>query len=170
MSETLSLEAPNEQKPPSRFPWFVVLIAGVALCAALYFYISPGTAPRPSSTSAPARLPFGSAEQAYASNLHIENLSLERSENFLQQEVTTLAGEAVNSGSRPLRDAEITIEFFDELHQVVLRETRAILAGSSPLAPGERREFEIAFEHIPTSWNSEHPSVRVTGLLFVSPK
>jgi hypothetical protein len=147
-----------------------LLIASAALCAALYFYLEPGSPRHSSAPGAQAHLPFGSAEQAYAPNLHLENISLERSENFLQQEVTTLAGEAVNSGTQPLRDAEITIEFFDELHQVVLRETRAILAGSPPLAPGERREFEIAFEHIPASWNSAHPTVKVTGLLFDSAK
>jgi hypothetical protein len=170
MSETFSLEAPNDQKPPSRFPSFALVVVVVALSTALYFYISPGASRHASLTGAQARLPFGPAEQSYAPNVHIENISLERSENFLQQEVTTLAGEAVNSGNQPLRDVEITIEFFDELHQVVLRETRAILAGSQPLAPGERREFEIAFEHIPLSWNSDHPAVKVTGLSFTSAK
>jgi hypothetical protein len=170
MSETLSLEAPDDRKPPSRFPWLAVVIVSLALSIAVYFYVAP-TAPKHGvSTGAQARLPFGPAEQAYAPNVHIENINLERSENFLQQEVTTLAGEARNSGQQPLRDIEITVEFYDELHQVVLRETRAILSGSQPLSPGERRDFEIAFEHLPASWNSDHPSVRVTGLLLTSPK
>jgi hypothetical protein len=170
MSETFSLESQNEQKPSSRFPWFAVIVAALALGAALYFYFAPGAPQRSAAVGNQAHLPFGSAEQSYAASVHIENISLERSENFLQQQITTLAGEAVNTGAQPLRDAEITIEFFDELHQVVLRDTRSILAGSAPLVPGERREFEIAFEHIPTSWNSEHPAVRVTGILFATSK
>jgi hypothetical protein len=170
MSETFSLEVPSDQKPPSRFPWLPVAVALLILSFAAYFYISPGPSRHPASPAAQARLPFGPLEQTYAPNVHIENISLERSENFLQQEVTTLAGEAVNAGTQPLRDAEITIEFYDELHQIVLRETRSILAGSQPLAPGERREFEIAFEHIPSSWNSDHPVVKVTGLLFTNVK
>ena len=30
----------------------------------------------------------------------------------------------------------------------------------------EGRQFDIAFEHIPTSWNMQQPIVRVTGLEF----
>ena len=170
MSEPHSLESTNEPKPASRSRWLVVAAAVLVLFPALYFYLSPGSTRHATSRSGQAHLPFGPQEQSYAPYLHLENISLERSENFLQQEVTTLAGEAVNSGAQPLRDAEITVEFFDELHQVVLRETRAILGGSSLLAPGERREFEISFEHIPASWNSDHPAVKVSGLLFASTK
>ena len=32
---------------------------------------------------------------------------------------------------------------------------------------GERRQFDIAFEHIPNSWNMQQPIVRITGLAFV---
>ena len=49
--------------------------------------------------------------------------------------------------------------------QVVLREARGIL-GTPPaaLAPGERRSFEISFDHVPPSWNMQLPAVRVTSL------
>jgi len=92
---------------------------------------------------------------------------LSRAENFLHQEITTLNGELVNGGDRALRGVEVTIEFSDELNQIALREARPILTPRSPsLGAGERRGFEVSFEHIPASWNMQQPAVRISGLQF----
>ena len=140
-------------------------MAAAAVAIALVVYVWPGVENRPTSRPREMHLPFGSAEQAYAPKVQIENLALSRAENFLHQEVTTLNGELINTGERSLKNVELTVEFSDQLPQVVLRESRMVLAaGRPPLAPGERREFEISFEHIPTSWNRRQPDVRVTGI------
>src|SRR5262249_29884644 len=116
-----------------------------------------------------AHLPFGPAEQAYAPKLLLANLELKAAENFLNQEVTTVAGQITNSGNSPVSNVELTVEFTDELGQVVLRESRALFAGQTlPLVPGQHRDFEIAFEHIPSSWNIQKPSVRVSGIALTS--
>ena len=126
---------------------------------------------RPISRIRESHLPFGAAEQAYAPNLQIEKLALSRAQNFLNQEVTTLAGSLTNAGNLPLSDVELTVEFSDQLGQIVLRESRAVFAPqTSPFAPGERRAFEVSFEHIPSSWNIQQPLVRVSGILFTSRK
>jgi hypothetical protein len=167
MTDTLSIESPKEPKSTGRFPWLALVAAALVLGLGAYFYFSPETAQRPPASAAVPHLSFGPAEQTYAGNIHVENLTLSKNENFLNQEVTTLSGDVGNAGTRPVRDVEITVEFFDELHQVVLRETRSLFSSSpGALAPGERREFEISFEHIPSSWNTEPPAVRVTGLLL----
>jgi hypothetical protein len=171
MTETLSIESPQEPQPGSRLPWLALLAVALVIGLGLYFYFSPETEQHPAASGSLPRLSFGPAEQSYAPSVHVENLTLSKNENFLNQEVTTLSGDVANAGGRPLRDVEITIEFFDELHQVVLRETRSLFSSSpAPLAPGELREFEISFEHIPSSWNTEPPAVRVTGLLFSTAK
>lgn len=60
---------------------------------------------------------------------------------------------------------------FDDLHQVVLRESRSVFSSSPlPVAPGNRREFEVSFEHIPSSWNTQLPHVSVTGLQLTAAK
>jgi len=170
MTETFTLENPSEPPKGSRFQLLALFgVAGV-LIVGMLLYLSPGEK-HPAGPGAQAHLAFGPAEQAYAPSIQIENLTLTKNENFLQQEVTSLTGEVVNSGSRPLRDVEVTIEFFDDMRQVVLRETRAVLGGNPPaIAPGERREFEVSFEHIPSSWNTQHPGVKVTGISFASAK
>jgi hypothetical protein len=130
---------------------FALVLAGAAvvvILAALYF--SPGRQSPPD-----------------ASKIRLENISLSRAENFLHQEVTTISGEIVNGGDRQIHGIELTIEFFDEMNQIALRETRSVLApGAAPLAPGERRSFEVSFEHISSSWNMQPPVTRITGLQF----
>ena len=82
-----------------------------------------------------------------------------------------LAGGLTNGGNLTLSNVELTVEFSDELGQVVLRESRAAFSSqAAPFAPGERRGFEVAFEHIPSSWNIQKPVVRVSGILFASNK
>ena len=164
MHEAPQIAIPDQPRGGrSWVPW----MAAAALAIALVIYVWPGVENRPASRTREMHLPFGAAEQEYARKLQIEKLALSRAENFLHQQVTTLAGELINAGDRPLQNVELTVEFSDQLPQVVLRESRPVLAvGRPPLAPGERREFEISFEHIPTSWNRQLPDVRVSGVLF----
>lgn len=156
----------TSDQPRAGRSWVPWMAAG-ALAIALVIYVWPGVENPPVPRAKEAHLPFGAAEQDYAPKLQIENLALSRAENFLHQQVTTLSAELINTGDRPLKNVELTVEFSDQLPQVVLRESRIILAaGRPPLAPGERQSFEISFEHIPTSWNRQPPEVRVTGVLF----
>ena len=169
-SEISPIESAGQPQPSGGRSW-IVWMGVVTIAIALVIVMWPG-AERPSSSSArEAHLPFGPAEQAYAPNLQVDHIALSRAENFLNQEVTTLAGRLTNAGNLPLSNVELTVEFSDELGQVVLRESRAVFAPQAPqLAPGESRNFEVSFEHIPSSWNIQQPSVRVTGILFTLKK
>lgn len=184
MNEELHIGPPHESGPQrSSFRW--ALLAGAVLAllvvAALllpsgillnpWFRGDQSTGEKRHVSGAGLPLFFGAAEQAYAPKIHIENITMNRAENFLNQEVTTLAGEAVNSGDQSLQGLELTMVFSDTLNQVVLREARSVLgAAAPPLAPGERREFEISFEHLPSSWNMQEPSISVTAMRFLSSK
>jgi hypothetical protein len=151
----------------SGFAW-KIFVVGVLLVGGVFYFWSGHTS-GPGGPPAQAHLPFGPEEQAYASKIGIQNISLSRAENFIHQEVTSLSAELMNGGVRSLAALEISVEFSDELHQVVLREFRVILsAREPPLPPGEHRSFEISFDHIPSSWNMEQPAVRITGLQFAS--
>jgi hypothetical protein len=141
----------------------VIVLAG--------FYLWPGRQSPSRGGAQQVHPPFGPEERAYAAKIAIENLSLSRAENFLHQEVTTRAGDLVNNGERSLREIELTVEFVDDMNQIALRETRlALTSANPPLGPGERRAFDVSFEHIPTSWNRQQPVVRITGLLFAPPR
>lgn len=165
MPDTLQIESP-EGPPQSRGRSWVAWMGAGTILIALIILMWPAGENR-SSARREVHLPFDSAEQAYAPKLQIEDLTLSAAENFLHQEITTLAGRITNSGDQALGNVELTIEFSDQLGQVVLRETRGLFASSAPpLAPGERRDFEISFEHIPPSANVTQPAIRVSGILF----
>jgi hypothetical protein len=170
MPDTLQIEAPEQPQPKPGRSW-IAWMGAATIAIALAVLMWPGAERRPASRTRESHLPFGAAEQAYAPQLQIENLPLRRAENFLNQEVTTVPGRLTNAGNLPLSNVELTVEFSDQLGQIVLRESRAVFAPQTPpFAPGERRDFEVSFEHIPTSWNIQQPLVRVSGILFTSNK
>jgi hypothetical protein len=166
MHEQPQIEIP-EPSQPGRFSFALILAAVGLLVIVGALYFLPGRQSPPGAAPTGAHFSFGPAEQAYAAKMRIENIALSRAENFLHQEITTLTGELINGGDRALRGVEVTIEFSDDMNQIALREARPVLTPApSPLAAGERRSFEVSFEHIPSSWNMRQPAVRVSGLQF----
>lgn len=92
---------------------------------------------------------------------------MSRAENFANQEIISLTAEMANLGDRSLKAVEVTVEFSDEMPQVVLREPRILFGSPSTSLPaGGRREFEVSFEHVPSSWNMQQPVVKVIGMQF----
>lgn len=164
MPEIMQNQGPGENAKPLPIAIFaaVLLLAGLAAILWLVFQ-SPQ---RQSSQVAQTNLPKMSAEEtAYAQNIRIENVALSRAENFLHQEVTILKADAVNAGSLPVQALSVTIEFFDDMHQVVLRESRIVLGPQAPpLGPGQTKNFEISFDRLPSSWNMQQPSVKASYL------
>jgi hypothetical protein len=172
MHEQPQIEIPGERQPDRRSFSFALLVAAAAVVIVLAgFYLWPGRQSPSRGGTQEVHPPFGPEERAYVSKILIENPGLSRAENFLHQEVTILAGELVNTGERELQEVEVTVEFYDDMNQIALRESRlAVSSGRPPLGPGQRRSFDVSFEHIPTSWNMRQPAVRVTGLLFTPSK
>ena len=121
---------------------------------------------RPDGPVVEEHLPMDDAAKAYAERIHFTDLSVGRATNFLSQEVTFLFGTVGNAGAKLLRGLEVTLEFRDLLNQVVLRETRILIGGQmAPLAAGERREFQLTFEHVPAEWNQAVPGITIRGLV-----
>ncbi|HEV2101552.1 MAG TPA: hypothetical protein VGR58_02125 [Candidatus Acidoferrum sp.] len=164
MQEILQNQPDPEQPKP--LPLNILLGTLVVVAIALSFWFAFKAPGGGSSRIAQPNVsaPMSPAEQAYAKNIQIENVALSRAENFLHQEVTILNADAVNAGSRSVAALIVTVEFFDDLHQVVLRETRSVLGAPVPLAPGQRRTITISFDRVPASWNLQQPSVQVVYL------
>jgi len=157
-------EATPEKQRLSVSSWVLIGVVLLAVGVSVWFLLQPSTVHAPSAGSQ-AQLQMTPAEQAYLKNVQIGNIALSRAENFLNQEVTILNGEVYNAGSQPVLNLRITTTFSDEMNQIVLKETRGVLSSTEqPLAPNERRSFEISFDHVPNSWNMQQPSVVATSL------
>lgn len=143
----------------------VIAVATLLSVAALYLLFFRGPAPSPASLE--KRLAFGPEEQAYAPKLQFQNFEMSKAENFLNEEVTYLAGDVLNTGNRALSGIDATVEFDDDMKQIVLRETRPLLFGArTVLLPGKAAHFQISFDRVPPSWNMQLPSVKIAGLEF----
>jgi hypothetical protein len=49
--------------------------------------------------------------------------------------------------------------------QVVLRDQQRLFGSRAiPLAPYQRRDFQLTYEHLPVQWNQAYPAIRITGM------
>jgi hypothetical protein len=150
----------------SRFP--VAFIAGVAIVLLL----GAGAAllvrrSRPTGIAAATKLPFGQTEMSYTPHVQFQGIQMAHSTNFLNQEFTFVAGTIVNNGDREIDGLQVTIEFHDQFNQTILRDSEIILAPTGlPLPAGQMRDFQVILERIPSDWNRQYPSIRVTGMIL----
>jgi hypothetical protein len=167
--EDLGISQPKPKLSPVTIGISALALAVVLL--SLWFLFEPLQTRKTSALQETSQSKMTPAEQNYAKNIEVANLAMSRAENFLHQEVTTLTGEIHNVGAEPVSALSLTAEFSDDMHQIVLRETRRVVETSrGALAPGERRNFEISFEHIPISWNMQAPAMTVSQLQLASNK
>jgi len=168
------LHTPGEQRKPASHVRVTLLLAAIVvlvIAASLWFLFKSPPAPQQGTLQLVVRPRMTDSEKDYAKNLRVENIAMSRAENFLHQEVTILNAEVVNGGPQVIAALELSVEFTDEMNQVVLREARGVLGTpSAVLAPGERRAFEISFDHVPASWNMQQPAVRVSRLQLAKAK
>ena len=157
--------ADREEK--SRFPAafaigavvVLVLFAGVLLL---------NRSIQPKRSAAAAKLPFGAEEQAYAGQIHFQDLALSHANNFLNQEFTYVTGTVSNDGLKVIRALQVTVEFHDPFNQVILRQSdRLIEPTDQPLGSKQQRSFQVTIEQrLPAEWNQQYPSIRVIGLVL----
>ena len=137
----------------------VALLVGAAILYSRYSSSSDSDVEKP--------LPMGVEEQSYAPNIHFLEPKMSRAANFLNQEVTYVFFTAENAGTRRVQNIEVTVEFHDPFNQVILRDKqRLFLPNAPPFEPGQKRDVQIPYEHIPPQWNNGFPSVVVSGLSF----
>ena len=140
-----------------------IVIVGLLVSAAVMY--SRYAKPPESEDDKP--LPVGPAETAYAPQIHFLEPKMSRAANFLNQEVTYVFCTVENGGNRKIHQIEITLEFHDPFHQVVLRDKqRLFLSTAPPFLPGQQRDVQIPYEHIPAQWDMVFPTITVTGLAF----
>jgi hypothetical protein len=161
------MEASSSSGREARSRFITIFAAGGAIVLVLAVgLVMLSRSFHPDRQSVAAKLPFGPKEQAYEGRIHFQDLQLSHSTNLLNQEFTYVAGTISNDGTRTVRALEVTIEFHDPFNQVILRETEKLVQlADQALRGSEQRRFQITIEQgIPSEWNRQYPSFRVTGL------
>jgi hypothetical protein len=152
------------EEEKSRAPMVLLVGAIAALLLIGVFYLIGRLTPAPAKT-VEQPLPMGPAEQAYVPQIQFLEPKVARAANFLNQEVTFVFGTVLNNGPRPIRQIEVTLEFHDPFNQVVLRDKQRLFGPNAvPLAPHDRRDFQLGYETLPVQWNQAYPTMTITGL------
>lgn len=152
-----------ERDEKSGFP--VAFVIGIVVVLALVGGLVLATRMTRSKAPAAQPLPFGAAEQAAAARVHFIEPQMAQASNYLNQQVTYVAGTISNDGVATIREVEVAFEFHDPFNQLILRETRRLVgAGAKPIGGGERRDFQVTLDYVPTEWNQQYPTIRITGL------
>jgi hypothetical protein len=155
---------PSEERSslPVAFLIGIVIVALLVGAAVLYSHYAS-----PAGPEVEKPLPMGPPEKAYAPQIHFLEPKMSRAANFLNQEVTYVFCTVENGGDRKIQQIEITVEFHDPFNQVILRDKqRLFLPTAQPFVPGQQRDVQIPYEHIPIEWNMVFPTITVTGLQF----
>jgi len=150
------------QEQPRQMPQaFLAGLVVMAILIGVAWFISS----RPVKTVAPAALPFGATEQAYARRIRFTGIQMNRAKNFLGNEVTVIAGTIENLGNQDLKEMTFALEFRDFSGQVVLREEVRFPDAKLPRIPASgQRDFVLNFEAVPPSWSQQYPQFVITGL------
>lgn len=103
----------------------------------------------------------------YVRHLKLDKVHMKAAESYMKQAVVEIEGSITNGGDRVLKLVEVNCVFRDPYGQVVLREPMAIAGGrAGNLAPGETRNFRLAFDNLPESWNQAMPELVIAQILF----
>lgn len=170
MSE-MNSGAPNQMDPgaaePERSSFPAAFVAGLlvmAIVVGIVLFLTRSSSKH--GVGLAQHLPFGPSEQAYAAQIHFQNLQLAHADNLLNQEFVYVNGIVSNDGNRAIGALELTVEFHDPFNQTILRETQQVFGPpTDPLKPGQQREVQVTLERkLPATWNQQYPSIRITGL------
>ena len=144
-------------------PTFVAIIASIAGLVIALFYLG-----RPASQAVTAsRAP--QEARSYVHNLQLSEVTMQATENFMNQQVVEVQGKIANQGPKPLRSVDVYCLFRSVDGQEIRRERLPIIAAlGSPLRPGETRQFRLPFDSIPEGWNQALPQMVIAQIAFAN--
>ncbi len=144
-----------------KIPVTAFLIAGlslVMLAAGVYYLNRP----------APAASEEGGASneaKLYLPNLALSDVTMQATENFMNQQVVEVQGKIANHGPRKLALVEVYCLFYGVDGKEIYRERLAIAHG---LATNETRTFRLPFDTLPDGWNQAMPRLAIAKISFAN--
>ena len=156
----MAVKTATEQKS---IPVAVLVVALVVILGAGFFLYLDRASNRP----LPPPAPLTAEAKVYVRSLRLMDVDMQKHESYMKQAVVEITGKIGNNGSRTLRVVEINCVFYDPYGQLVLR-ARVPIVGQKMggLAPGEIKNFRLAFDDIPDSWNQALPQLVIAQIVF----
>jgi hypothetical protein len=155
--------ADKTKKAQKGIPVAVLVVALVIIFGAGFFLYLDRSSRRPP----PPPAPLTGEAKVYVRNLQLADVEMQKHESYMKQAVVEITGKIGNNGGRTLNNVEINCVFYDPYGQVVLRERVPIVSRRiGGLAPGELKNFRLAFDNIPESWNQAMPQLVIAQIVF----
>jgi hypothetical protein len=162
------IDSENSQEARRQFPLavlaglvVVLIVAGAAVMMSKSVHVVTPPTPPP--------MAFGPAEQAYAPQIHYDNIQLSKSSNMLNQQFTYINGTVSNSGDKSVKELQVSVDFCDDMankHVTLHQDAPAIQTTDGPLGPGQQRDFSVTIDGYPDNWNQQMPLFHTSGLVL----
>jgi hypothetical protein len=105
--------------------------------------------------------------KAYVKYLQLGDVEMKAHESYSKQTLVEIVGKVTNAGPRALDRVEINCVFYDPYGQLVLRDRVPIVREKTGgLKPAETKDFRLAFDSIPESWNQAMPQLVIAQVVF----
>jgi Protein of unknown function (DUF2393) len=161
------LTPPSQPRERSWLPLAIAASVVVTVGIILFFGYSHGA-------GAPKATPVNASLDPYAGNLHISNLAMSRSTNFMGAEITYLDGHIVNAGNHTVTGITAQVLFRDYTNIVTQNTTQPMQfirtrkpyidvqsVSAAPLEAGQGRDFRLVFDGVSSDWNGQFPEIRL---------
>jgi hypothetical protein len=105
--------------------------------------------------------------KSYVRYMKLGEVTMKATDAYIRQTLVEIQGKITNFGDRNLATVEVNCVFYDSYGQVVLRDRTAIVRRDrGGLNSGETKDFRLAFDTIPESWNQSMPQLVIAGIVF----
>lgn len=143
-------------------PAIVAVFAAIGLVAVGLFYLSRPVVPRSA-----ADVRASDAARAYVRNLQLSEVTMQATENFMNQQVVEVQGKIANQGPKSLRSIDVYCLFQSiDGHEIRRERLPIVQTKGTPLKPGEVRPFRLPFDSVPEGWNQAMPRMVIAGISF----
>lgn len=157
------MAADKKTKEQKGIPVAVLVVALVFILGGGFFLYLDRASRRPP----PPPAPLSTEAKAYVHSLQLLDVDMQKHESYMKQAVVEITGKIGNNGNRTLQNVEINCVFYDPYGQVVLRQRVPIVSQKiGGLATSEIKNFRLAFDNIPESWNQAMPQLVIAQILF----
>ena len=143
-------------------PATIVIVLGVILVGGVFAWLT--FAPGPPAASRPV---LTQEARAYLPNLALSEVHMQAAESMVDLRVIEILGKITNNGNRRIKSALVTCVFRDYSNREIGREPAWVVsADTNGLGSGQTRDFRLAFDTIPSTWNQDMPTLVISQIQF----